>query len=100
MDARVTAVLNLQSQSDGSLVITATPARIHSRFSSDEAILELTFWVEDPGLIRGRFRHVATDQTAHFQGAEAPFRRLAAAVNLAAFTGKTSLLRRLPELDR
>ena len=82
MDARVTVLLSLRSEQEGSLIIAILPALEGKGLVGADALIDLTFWFERPGLIRGRFRHVASGAVAHFQGAERPFRDLASAISL------------------
>ena len=82
MDARLTVLLTLRTETDGSLVIAILPVTEGKGLKASDSSLDLTFWSERPGLIRGRFRHVSSGAAAHFQGAEEPFRALATALDL------------------
>ena len=82
MDARVTVLLSLHTEPDGSLVIAILPATEGKGLTATDSFVDLTFWIERPGIVRGRFRHATSGVAAHFQGAEQPFRALASALDL------------------
>ncbi len=82
MDARLTVLLSLHTEQDGSLVIAILPVNEGKGLKAADSSVDLTFWRERPGLIRGRFRHVSSGTAAHFQGAEEPFQALASALDL------------------
>jgi len=82
MDTRLAVLLSLHTEPDGSLVIAILPVSEGKGLKAADSSVDLTFWREHPGLVRGRFRHISSGTAAHFQGAEEPFRSLASALNL------------------
>lgn len=87
MGARFTALLSLSSRV-GNILATVVPISPNSRLFVNTVMLELTFWVEVSGLLRGRLKNPSAGVAAYFQGAEAQFRDLASTINLAASKDK------------
>lgn len=84
MTGRVTALLRLRSNDDGSIAITLTSAAEDEPLAVDDTALVLTVWSESPDVIRGRFVDEGSGAVAYFQSSDGSLRTFAQALH---FTG-------------
>jgi hypothetical protein len=83
MTGRLSALLQLQSNEDGSIAVTVTSPRDDQRLSVDDAALVLTLWAESSEVVRGSFVDQGSGAVAYFQSSDASLQHLARAIKLA-----------------
>lgn len=81
MTGRVSALLRLRSNEDGSIAITMTSPQDNERLTVDEAALVLTVWAESPDVIRGRFVDEGSGAVAYFQSSDSSFQEFVRAIH-------------------
>jgi hypothetical protein len=80
---RLSALLQLQSNEDGSIAVTVTSPHDDERLSVDDAALVLTLWAESANVLRGSFVDQASGVVAYFQTTDASLQQLARTIKLA-----------------